>query len=293
VPAPVAVFQQLRGSGLHYASTKRGVVVFQAAIDSVVFIFHTFDHSNRPQMNLTIAKDYSALSAMAAAEIASVVRHKPHAVLCLAAGDTPRLTYAILSQNAAKGEVDFSQCSFIGLDEWVGIPKKNEGSCAYFLKHSLFDPLGIAANQIHLFDALSPEPNAECTRMDDTINRIGGIDLMLVGVGMNGHIGFNEPGVSADLYTHVVALDAVTKSVGQKYFKHSTELRYGITLGLKHLLDSGAAIVIASGEKKAGVVKQALSGAITTAIPASFIRKHPNGMVIVDQEAASQLHPLG
>ena len=153
----------------------------------------------------------------------------------------------------------------------------------------VFGPLHIAEDRIHLFNALSTDPTAECEKMDRFIAAKGGIDLMVVGIGRNGHIGFNEPGVPFEKYSHVVDLDEVTRSVGQKYFSQKTELSQGITLGLQYLLESKKAILIANGEKKAEVIRRALEEEISTAMPASAIRKHNNAFVILDKEAASSL----
>lgn len=238
-------------------------------------------------MQLKIFSDYNELSAHAAGEIIDLVKRKPDAVLCLAAGDTPRLTYEMVAKKAAAQKVDFSKVTFIGLDEWVGIPPENEGSCNYFLYNNLFTPLQIPGTQIHLFDALSDDLAAACKKMDTTVLQAGGIDLMLVGIGMNGHIGFNEPGVAFDLYSHVIDLDENTRQVGQKYFREAMPLRKGITLGLQHFLEAGTAIVIANGIKKSGVIQKAVNGPVTNELPASIIQKHPNGLVMIDEEAAS------
>src|SRR5690349_6462004 len=164
-------------------------------------------------MTLEVFKDHETLSLAAADEIIGQVRSKPSSVLCLAAGDTPRVAYRMVGEIAKREGVDFSKCTFVGLDEWIGIPPDNEGSCAFFLRRNLFEPLGISSSRIHLFNALSPDPLSECKRMDNSVKEKGGIDLALVGVGMNGHIGFNEPGVREDLYSHVVDLDETTRSV--------------------------------------------------------------------------------
>lgn len=238
-------------------------------------------------MQLKIYRDYNELSAHAAGEIIDLVMRKPHAVLCLAAGDTPRLTYEMVAKKAGSQKIDFSKVTFIGLDEWVGVSPENEGSCHYFLYNNLFTPLQISATQIHLFNALTDDLAAACKKMDATVLQAGGIDLMLVGIGMNGHIGFNEPGVSFDLYSHVIDLDENTQQVGQKYFREAVPLRKGITLGLQHFLEADTAILIANGIKKSGVIQQAVNGPLTNELPASIIQKHPNGLVMVDEEAAS------
>jgi 6-phosphogluconolactonase/glucosamine-6-phosphate isomerase/deaminase len=192
----------------------------------------------------------------------------------MAAGDTPRLACKYLKEIATRESVDFSRCVFVALDEWVGIPPDNEGSCFYFLN-------------------TPRDLDLECQNMDAVIRQKGGIDLMVVGVGMNGHIGFNEPGVSPNLYSHVIALDQTTQTVGQKYFKTSTTLQKGITLGLRHLLESRKAILMASGQKKAEIIRNSLEEKISDEIPSGIIRKHDNGSVMIDKEAASLLTVTG
>src|SRR5688572_774414 len=231
-------------------------------------------------MQLKRYKDYKTLSMQAAAEIAAMIKTKPEAVVCLASGDTPRLAYTLLPEIAAKEGVDFSRSVFIGLDEWVGVPPENEGSCSFFLQNTVFKPLNIPPGQIHLFNALSANLAGECTKMDKIIFEKGGIDLMIVGVGMNGHIGFNEPGVSSDKYSHVINLDNTTRAVGQKYFKQPILLKQGITLGLKHLLEAKKVILMANGIKKAGVIKKAVEEEVNNNMPASIMQ---------NEEAASLL----
>lgn len=240
-------------------------------------------------MQLNIYKDYETLSQHVADEMIELIRLKPTAVFCLASGDTPRLPYTMMTQKAIERKIDFTRCTFIGLDEWVGIAPENEGSCHYFLQKMVFEPLRLAEGQIHLFDGQSKDLTKECKRMDKVVLEKGGIDMMIVGIGMNGHIGFNEPGISVDHYAHVVELDEATRTVGQKYFSQKTTLTKGITMGLNHLLEADKAILIANGRKKAEVIKKALEEDITTDLPASIIRRHSNGVVMLDEEAASAL----
>ena len=240
-------------------------------------------------MQLKIYKDHHGLSEAAANEIIDLVKNKPGAVLCLASGDTPRLTCKLFAEKAIKEKLDLSRITFIGLDEWVGIPPENDGSCHYFFQHELIEPLHFSADQVHLFNAMSPDLQAECRKMDNIIFEKGGIDLMIVGIGMNGHIGFNEPGVSFDNYSHVIDLDNTTVSVGQKYFKTAVSLQKGITLGLKHLQESKKVLLLANGEKKSGVIKKTVEGEITSSFPASIMQKHSNGFVMIDEEAAGLL----
>ena len=240
-------------------------------------------------MSLKIYNDHNAVSRAASELILRQVQQKPESVLCLAAGDTPREAYQLLPELAREQNIDFSRCTFVGLDEWLGIAPDNEGSCAFFLHANIFSPLGIRPSKIHLFKSQSPDPQMECRRMDERIRKSGGIDLMLVGVGMNGHIGFNESGVSEDLYAHVVDLDETTQSVGQKYFKESTVLLRGITLGFRHVMESRKVIMMASGKKKAHIIQKALEGPVSTEVPASLIRRHPQNNIILDKDSASAL----
>lgn len=236
-------------------------------------------------MAIQIFDTFEALSRAVADTILQQVQRKPDSVLCLAAGDSPKRAYELLGSS----KVDFTLCSFIGLDEWVGIPRENEGSCFYFLNENLFQPLRVPAARVSLFDALAKDPENECRKMDSIVRARGGIDLMLVGVGMNGHIGFNEPGVGENLYAHVIDLDETTRSVGQKYFRQSTSLAKGMTLGFRHVLESKHVILMASGRKKAEIIRKALDGLISTDVPASLIRKHSNATIMVDRDAASLL----
>ena len=240
-------------------------------------------------MNLKIFNDYQSLSEYTADEISDLLKSKPDSVICLAAGDTPRLSYQLLAKKLNEKKIDLSKSTIIGLDEWVGIPPDNEGSCQFFLRNELLNHINISSSQIHLFDALSDDLARECRIMDEVIKDKNGLDLIVVGVGMNGHIGFNEPGVPFDLYSHVIDLDETTQSVGQKYFKSTTALKKGITLGLRHLTESKKAMLIANGPKKADVIKAIVKGPIDPEMPASIMKMHKNGWIIIDEGAAGKL----
>ncbi|GAA4451616.1 glucosamine-6-phosphate deaminase [Nibrella saemangeumensis] len=240
-------------------------------------------------MQVQTFASYEDLSQHTAEHIANRVRQKPTATLCLASGETPISTFHHLVTLAQTGQVDFSQCTFIGLDEWVGFGPEDEGSCAYYLFRDLFGPLNINPNQIHYFNAKSIDLPAECLRTDAAIAERGGLDLILVGIGMNGHIALNEPGTSFNLYAHVSELAEVTVQVGQKYFTQATPLSKGITLGLRHLMEAREVILMASGSRKAAVIRHALQGPVTEDLPASIIQQHPSAHVWLDAEAGTQL----
>ena len=239
-------------------------------------------------MKLKVYKDYNELSAAAAAMIIDCVKAKPEALLCFATGNTPKLAYEMVADRAVKEKVDFSGTFIIGLDEWMGISPDNTGSCHWFLHEYLFKPMNMDASQIHLFNALAKNEKAECDKMNKLI-RANGIDLMVVGIGMNGHIGFNEPGTDENSLTHVAVLDEITKTVGQKYFAGKVTIEKGITVGLKQVMEAEKLLMMANGKNKAPVIKKAAEDNISTSFPATLIQKHPNGFLLTDNEAASEL----
>jgi galactosamine-6-phosphate isomerase len=240
-------------------------------------------------MTTKIFSDYNALSQHTADEIIALVKQKPSAVICFASGSTPVGTCEWLVKKATKQNIDFSQATFVGLDEWVGIPKENTGSCYYFQHHYLFIPLQLRQAQTFLFDGMVKDLAAQCRQMDKAIAGKGGIDLMIVGIGMNGHIGFNEPGVDLNLLSHVISLHETTQTVGQKYFSGVTALSQGITLGLGHLMQTKKVILQANGVKKAVVIQQTVEGTVTADFPASIMQHHANSFVLIDEDAASLL----
>lgn len=236
-----------------------------------------------------ILNDYETLSAFAASEWATLIIEKPDAVICVASGDSPKLACELFCKKVKEENIDVSQFFFIGLDEWVGLSPEIVGSCHNDFQKRLIKPLGLVASQYHLFDAMASGLQHECATMDKIIEDKGGIDLMIVGIGMNGHIGFNEPGVDFDLLSHVINLDETTVTVGKKYFQQEMKLEKGITLGLAHLMNSKRVFLMANSQRKAAVIKQAAEGAVTNLFPASIMQQHSNGFILVDEEAASLL----
>jgi galactosamine-6-phosphate isomerase len=239
-------------------------------------------------MEVRTYKDYEEQSAAAAELIIDCVRNKPDALLCFATGDSPKLAYQKVAERAVKENIDFSRCFMIGLDEWLGIPPANTGSCHWYLHEYLFKPINIDSSQVHLFDAMTKNEKDECRKMNKLI-AVNGIDLMVVGIGMNGHIGFNEPGTSIDSLAHVASLDETTITVGQKYFNEKVTIEKGITVGLKQVMETETLIMLANGKKKAEVIKRAAEGEVNVDFPASLVQKHKSGFIIIDAEAASEL----
>ncbi len=229
------------------------------------------------------------MSAAAAELILDVVQKKPEAVLCFATGNTPVGTYRELAAKAKESGTDFSRCFCIGLDEWLGVPGNKSGSCKYILQEQVFDPLGIKQTQVHLFDGLTTAVEEECKKMNALIDSRSGIDCMLVGIGTNGHIGFNEPGVDSTLQAHEQVLHASTLDAGKHYFNEPTPIKKGITLGLGQVLQAKMLLLLANGVSKSAIIQKALEEEISPDVPASFIQQHRNAYVLLDKEAAAEL----
>lgn len=238
-------------------------------------------------INKIVYPNYQVLSEETARQIAQIIAKKPEALLCFPAGETSLGTFAELVKMQRKGEINFSQCKIVGLDEWVHLGEMKKENCFHFLKKYLFDAIGISGENICFFNGEARDLEYECSLTDQFIKTNGGIDMMLLGVGMNGHIGLNEPGTSFDTYSHIVDLDKVTKRVAQKYFSENTRLSKGITLGMKNVMQTKAVLVQLSGQKKSPIVKRLLETEVTPAFPASVIKQHPNAFLLLDAEANS------
>jgi glucosamine-6-phosphate isomerase len=240
---------------------------------------------------ISIYDDYKSMSQAAARRIIALLDEKPTAVICLPSGSTPEGMFHALTEAHKSGRTDFSKCTYIGLDEWVGLGAKDYGSCRDLLDKDFLIPIGFRADQVIFFDGLAGDLQAECDRVNEAVAATGGLDLIVLGVGMNGHLALNEPGTSFDLYAHVSALAPITVEVGQKYFKTETPLTQGITVGIRHMLEARKAILIASGSGKASVVQKALSLPVSEEFPATALQTHADAEFILDREAAALLDP--
>jgi glucosamine-6-phosphate isomerase len=229
--------------------------------------------------------DHEHASLAVAKTIIETLEQKPEACIVVTSGDTPTRAYEILVAIAPAGL--FDKATLISLDEWVGISREHLGGCSYMVDNSLFKPLNLSSERYHFFDAKASDLKAECQRIDNVIFEKGGLDLVLVGLGLNGHIGLNEPGTSFDSYCTVNQLDPMTAEVGQKYFTENTILSQGITVGLKHMLEAKKVIIMATGQKKKDIVNQVAQSMPSESLPASFIHLHSNGYIYTDVEIDS------
>lgn len=240
-------------------------------------------------MQIKIYNTYKGLSENAANKVIELMSSSSNPLLCAASGDTPLGLYKVLTENYLTKRTDFSSWNFIGLDEWMGMNGSDEGSCRYYIDRDLFYPLHVDENKIMFFDGRTTNPLAECETAENFVKEHNGIDVAILGLGVNGHIGMNEPDCDVAQRSHVVQLHPTTKQVGQKYFKQQRELNEGITLGMATLLESKHIILLASGEHKATIVKKVIEGAITSEVPGSLLRNHSSFTVYLDAGAASLL----
>lgn len=236
----------------------------------------------------TVARDYDDLSRRTAARIIAHINDDPAGLYCFAGGDTPVGTLALVARAARAGVVDLSRAAFVELDEWVGLDPADPGSCVSYLRRNLFEPAGIRQEQIHCFDACATDLEAECARADAFVAAHGGISLTLLGVGVNGHLGFNEPGSALDARAHVVELTESTRTVGTKYFDATaaegrTAASRGITLGLAQLLAAREVIVQASGPTKRDAIGRVLRGTYDPAWPVTGIWRAAAPQLMVDE----------
>ncbi len=236
-------------------------------------------------MNFEIFDSYQTLSQHTADFVLDFVRKKPDALICLPSGDSPKLTFQKIVAQARPQ--DFEKVTIVALDEWVGIGPDNRGSCRYIIENEFVKPLNLDSSQFYFFDGLSKNLEGECEKINDLIARHGGLDLMLVGLGTNGHIGLNEPNTPFRNYAHVSDLDESTITIGQKYFDTATPIKQGITIGLRHLLEAKTVILIANGVKKANIVKRVRNENVSPQLPATILKLHANAHFWVDEAAAN------
>ena len=241
-------------------------------------------------MRLIRAKDYDELSAIAARVIAAQVTLKPNCVLGLATGSSPEGTYKELIAAYNRGELDFSQVRTVNLDEYVGLEPTHDQSYAYFMRDRFFDHVNIDLKNTNVPDGMNPDPAAECARYDALIQSMGGIDLQLLGMGHNGHIGFNEPGDTFSLGTQQIKLTQSTLEANKRFFASIDDVpTHARTMGIRDIMQARRILLVASGENKAQAVKGLLTGAISPQMPCTILQYHPDCIVVADEAALSAL----
>lgn len=240
-------------------------------------------------MQIIHFNDWELLDAYAAQTIINKIQEKPNAVLGLATGSTPLGIYAKIIEAYRSKEVSFAQTTTVNLDEYVGLPAEHEQSYAYYMKQQLFSHIDIADDHYHLPNGLAENLKAECDRYDQLLEQ-NPIDIQLLGLGHNGHIGFNEPDALLSAGTHAVQLKAATLEANARFFSSAAEVpKMALTMGVGSILKAHTIILVVRGADKAEIVEQALTGPITTDVPASLLQTHPRVIVLLDREAGRKL----
>src|SRR5712692_388136 len=242
-------------------------------------------------MLVVIKKDYEEVSSEAARIIAGAVRSNPTIVLGLATGSTPLGLYKELIALHRAGDLDFSQATSFNLDEYLGLPASHPQSFHFFMKQNFFSHVNLSSANVHIPDGtISGDYDAYCAQYEQCIKAAGGIDLQILGIGRNGHVGFNEPTSSLASRTRLKALSRETVEDNRHFFANESEMpKCAITMGIGTILEARKIILLATGESKAAVIAKSIEGPITCAVSASALQLHPDVTFILDAPAASQL----
>ncbi len=237
-------------------------------------------------MNMLTFPSEAELNEAAAGVITDLVRTKPHAVIGLATGGTPVGIYRTMIRSYQNGMVSYQQVTTFNLDEYVGCSVEDPQSYACYMQEHLFRHIDVQPMNIHIPDGSVRDPEAECRRYDERLEAVGQLDLQLLGLGHNGHIGFNEPDHSLISSTHVVALRDETRQANARFFDDPGRVpTHAITMGVGAILKAKKILLVVKGSDKADIVHRALTGEIKTECPASLLQTHPNLVVMMDEEA--------
>lgn len=227
------------------------------------------------------------LAKRAAQRYVELLKKKPDAVLGGATGSTPLGLYAELARLCKAGEITFKDVKTFNLDEYVGLDGTHDQSYRYFMNHNLFEHIDIDINNTRVPSGINTEL---ASQYDKEIEAAGGIDLQLLGIGVDGHIGFDEPGTPWDSVTHVVELEQNTREVNSRFFKSLDEVpTHAVTMGIKTIMNARSIILMAIGSSKAEIVKKFIQGPVTTDVPASILQLHPDVEIYLDEKAAALL----
>lgn len=237
-------------------------------------------------MRVIVCEDYEEMSRAGARIFAAQLLLYPESVLGLATGSTPVGLYRELCRMYKAGEIDFSRITTFNLDEYYPISPENPQSYRYFMNENLFDHINIDKSRTHIPNGMASDPVTECTHYDRQIKEAGGIDLQLLGIGLNGHIGFNEPDGILTTGTHMTALTESTIAANSRFFESRAEVpTHALTMGMETILHARKIVLLANGTAKHPAVKQLLDHTITTHMPATLLKVHPDVTLICDKAA--------
>lgn len=241
-------------------------------------------------MKLYRANDYKDMSRKAANIISAQVIMKPDCVLGLATGSTPIGTYQQLIEWYNKGDLDFADVKTANLDEYKGLPRDNDQSYYYFMYNNLFKDININLDNTNIPNGMEPDSDKECSRYDKVIEELGGVDLQLLGLGHNGHIGFNEPDDTFAKGTHCVDLQESTIEANKRFFADINDVpRQAYTMGIRTIMQARKILLVVSGEDKAQILHDVLCGPVTPRVPASILQLHNDVNVVADEAALSKM----
>lgn len=241
-------------------------------------------------MQVIITKNYEEMSKRAAILIQAQLMWKPDSVLGLATGSTPIGFYKELVDLYQKKDINFLEVITFNLDEYLGLEKTNEQSYYYFMRENLFDHVNILESNTFIPNGMAENFETECADYEKLISKQGGIDVQILGIGHNGHIGFNEPNVEFEARTHIVSLDEETIEANKRFFDSIEAVpKQAISMGIKTIMGSKRIILMASGKGKAEIISQLVKDDIKPDLPASILHLHSNVVIIIDEEAASLL----
>lgn len=243
-------------------------------------------------MRVTVCQDDFELALLSAQRVQQVVQLNAAALLCFPAGQTALGTFAALVALENAGKLNLRDCKIVGLDDWAQLGAAASENCWHFLHRHFLDQLVAPPRTTCFFAGESADLAAACAQVDDFLANHGPIDLLLLGVGLNGHLGLNEPGAPLASRAQQVALDPTTQTVGQKYFSQPVMLRHGLTLGLGQLLDARRIVVQLSGEHKRPVAQRLWSEPPHPGFPATLVKNHPQAELLIDVSALGALDPL-
>ncbi len=240
-------------------------------------------------MRARVFPDYEAMSAAVAYVVAGKLEEEPSSVLMLPTGITPLGMYRRLVEMHRSEGLSFANATFFNLDEYLGLAPDHEASYHVYMKEHFYGLINADPARVFVPDGTAPDPEAECESYEAAIREAGGIDVCVLGIGRNGHIGFNEPGAPFDSRTRVVEHSESTRRVNASDFEADRAPERAITAGMATIFDSKSVLLLASGTNKAGAVAAAVEDDVSESMPASMLRSHPNAVVFLDEAAASDL----
>ena len=241
-------------------------------------------------MEVIVKKNYEEMSKAAATLFAAEIMENPKTILGMATGSTPVGLYKELVKMYEAGDLDFSQVTTFNLDEYIGLAPEHDQSYHYFMNDNLFDHVNIDKTRTFVPNGLEADSDKACSEYNEIIRKQGGVDLQLLGLGHNGHIGFNEPGAAFEKETHCVDLTESTIEANKRFFESEDDVpRQAYTMGIKNIMQAKKILVVVSGEDKSDILKEVLYGPITPEVPASILQLHNDVTIVADEAALSKI----